>query len=99
MDGLAKRFETYGLRFGSLDATLGDLQKNYSEMKFSDVSQDSVIGDFNQLKQMATVGEYYNYFEELRAQVVEEFRVMDEGYFVKSFMGGLKRNKKSCGAV
>ncbi|KAK2974245.1 hypothetical protein RJ640_016731 [Escallonia rubra] len=222
MDGLERKLETYDLRFGSLDATLGDLQKNYSEMKFEmmstvtqinarlkalmknkqqveagtskgnstpppvgnfssvipvsslpriensvpkpcklsfprfngdnprgwvrkceqyfefcplhedfkvayasvhfedqveywyatyikplgkvnwdrfvkdlcarflDVSRDSVIGEFNQLKQVATVGEYYNYFEELRAQVVEEFGIMDESYFVKSFIEGLK---------
>ncbi|KAK2986193.1 hypothetical protein RJ640_012451, partial [Escallonia rubra] len=46
--------------------------------RFLDVNRDSVIGEFNQLKQVATVGEYYNYFEELRAQVVEEFGIMDE---------------------
>ncbi|KAK2971094.1 hypothetical protein RJ640_027573 [Escallonia rubra] len=64
--------------------------------RFSDVSRDSVIGEFNQPKQVATVGEYYNYFEELRAQVMEEFGIMDESYFVKSFIVGLKPKIRSC---
>ncbi|KAK2983977.1 hypothetical protein RJ640_027302 [Escallonia rubra] len=63
--------------------------------RFSNLSRDSVIGEFNQLKQVASVGEYYNYFEELRAQVVDEFDILDEGYFVKSFVGGLKPEIRS----
>ncbi|KAK2991803.1 hypothetical protein RJ640_013134 [Escallonia rubra] len=208
LDGLERRFKTYDLRFGSLDATLGDLQKNYSDMKlemlstvtqinsrleallkakpqaklalaknpnhnssmpktpkltfpwfngdnprgwvkrceqyfkfcpiheeykvayasihfedqveywystyikplgkvtwtqfvqdlyarFFNIGRDSVIGDFNQLRQTASVNEYYNYFEELRAQLVEEFGSLDEGYFIKSFIGGLKPEIRS----
>ncbi|KAK2967465.1 hypothetical protein RJ640_001840 [Escallonia rubra] len=154
LDGLERRFETYDLRFGSLDATLGDIQKNYSDMKlemlstvtqinsrleallkakqpaeagtskdqveywystyikplgkvswnqfvrdfyaqFSNVSRDSVIGEFNQLRQTTTVSDYYNHFEELRAQVVEEFGALNEGYFIKSFIGGLKPEIRS----
>ncbi|KAK2986656.1 hypothetical protein RJ640_010112 [Escallonia rubra] len=154
VDGLERRFETYDLRFGSLDATLGDLQKNYSDMKlemlstvmqikapleallkakqpseagtgkdqveywystyikplgkvfwnqfvrdlyarFSNVRRDSVIGEFNQLRQTAIVSDYYNHFEEQRAQVVEEFGALDEGYFIKSFIRGLKPEIRS----
>ncbi|KAK2993987.1 hypothetical protein RJ640_005859 [Escallonia rubra] len=63
--------------------------------RFSNVSRDSVIAEFNQLKQTTSVSEYYNHFEELRAQVVEEFGSMDEGYFIKSFIGGLKPEIRS----
>ncbi|KAK2979172.1 hypothetical protein RJ640_007472 [Escallonia rubra] len=63
--------------------------------RFSNVNKDTVIGDFNQLKQVNSVIEYYNQFEELRAQMVEEFGKMDEGYFVKSFIGGLKPEIRS----
>ncbi|KAK2968286.1 hypothetical protein RJ640_016218 [Escallonia rubra] len=119
LDGLEQRFETYDLRFGSLDATLGDLQKNYSDMKLemlstvtqinarletllkakqpteAGTSRESVIWEFNQLRQTTTISDYYNHFEELRARVVEEFGALNEGYFIKSFIGGLKPEIRS----
>ncbi|KAK2991372.1 hypothetical protein RJ640_024045, partial [Escallonia rubra] len=63
--------------------------------KFSNVSRGNVIRDFEQLRQVTTVGEYYNQFEELRAQVVEEFRILDESYFLTSFVGRLRPGIRS----
>ncbi|KAK2979977.1 hypothetical protein RJ640_006785 [Escallonia rubra] len=63
--------------------------------KFSLTNGVSVMGEFNKLVQMRTVDEYFNQFESMRAQVVQEFDYLDENYFCASFVGGLKPEIKS----
>ncbi|KAK2973606.1 hypothetical protein RJ640_027516 [Escallonia rubra] len=58
--------------------------------RFSSLTGVSVLGEFNKLHQMGTVDDYFNRFEALRAQVVQEFDYLDESYFCMSFIGGLR---------
>ncbi|KAK2990607.1 hypothetical protein RJ640_019887 [Escallonia rubra] len=58
--------------------------------RFSVLTGVSVLGEFNKLQQIGTVDDYFNRFEALRAQVVQEFDYWDESYFCMSFIGGLK---------
>ncbi|KAK2994452.1 hypothetical protein RJ640_000911 [Escallonia rubra] len=58
--------------------------------RFSVLTGVSVLGEFNKLKQIGTVDDYFNKFEALRAQVVQEFDYLDESYFCMSFIGGLR---------
>ncbi|KAK2994959.1 hypothetical protein RJ640_027863 [Escallonia rubra] len=58
--------------------------------RFSVLTGVSVLGEFNKLQQVGTVDEYFNRFKALRAQVVHEFKYLDETYFCMSFIGGLR---------
>ncbi|KAK2979794.1 hypothetical protein RJ640_012978 [Escallonia rubra] len=58
--------------------------------RFSVLTGVSVLGEFNKLHQMGTIDDYFNRFEALRAQVVQEFDYLDESYFCMSFIGGLR---------
>ncbi|KAK2978834.1 hypothetical protein RJ640_030645 [Escallonia rubra] len=58
--------------------------------RFSVLTGVSVLGEFNKLQQSGTVDDYFNRFEALRAQVVQEFDYLDESYFCMSFIGGLR---------
>ncbi|KAK2990494.1 hypothetical protein RJ640_004196 [Escallonia rubra] len=58
--------------------------------RFSVLTGVSVLGEFSKLQQVGTVDEYFNRFEALRAQVVQEFEYLDETYFCMSFIGGLR---------
>ncbi|KAK2974436.1 hypothetical protein RJ640_013751 [Escallonia rubra] len=58
--------------------------------RFSVLTGVSVLGEFNKLHQIGTVDDYFNRFEALRAQVVQEFDYLDESYFCMSFIGGLR---------
>ncbi|KAK2989789.1 hypothetical protein RJ640_022560 [Escallonia rubra] len=63
--------------------------------RFSLTNGISVMGDFNRLVQVGSVDEYFNNFEAMRAQVVQEFDYLDENYFCMSFVGGLKPEIRS----
>ncbi|KAK2988869.1 hypothetical protein RJ640_024050 [Escallonia rubra] len=63
--------------------------------RFSLTNGISVMGNFNRLVQAGSVEEYFNQFEEMRAQVVQEFDYLDETYFCMSFIGGLKPEIRS----
>ncbi|KAK2976748.1 hypothetical protein RJ640_024155 [Escallonia rubra] len=63
--------------------------------RFSLTNGVSVIGEFNKLVQTGTVDDYFNRFESMRAQVVQEFDYLDENYFCVSFIGGLKPEIRS----
>ncbi|KAK2970567.1 hypothetical protein RJ640_020569 [Escallonia rubra] len=63
--------------------------------RFSLSNGISVMGDFNRLVQVGSVDEYFNNFEVMRAQVVQEFDYLDEDYFCMSFIGGLKPEIRS----
>ncbi|KAK2968620.1 hypothetical protein RJ640_000356 [Escallonia rubra] len=63
--------------------------------RFSLTNGISVMGDFNRLVQTGSVDDYFNQFESMRAQVVQEFDYLDEGYFCASFIGGLKPEIRS----
>ncbi|KAK2979296.1 hypothetical protein RJ640_013260 [Escallonia rubra] len=58
--------------------------------RFSVLTGVSVLGEFSKLQQEGTVDEYFNRFEALRAQVVQEFEYLDETFFCMSFIGGLR---------
>ncbi|KAK2976727.1 hypothetical protein RJ640_024966 [Escallonia rubra] len=58
--------------------------------RFSVLTGVSVLGEFNKLQQTGRVDDYFNKFEALRAQVVQEFDYLDESYFCMSFIGGLR---------
>ncbi|KAK2982131.1 hypothetical protein RJ640_016811 [Escallonia rubra] len=58
--------------------------------RFSVLTGVSVLGEFNKLQQLGKVDDYFNRFEALRAQVVQEFDYLDESYFCMSFIGGLR---------
>ncbi|KAK2987890.1 hypothetical protein RJ640_020407 [Escallonia rubra] len=58
--------------------------------RFSVLTGVSVLGEFNKLQQIGTVDDYFNRFEALRAQVVQEFDYLDESYFCMSFIEGLR---------
>ncbi|KAK2985713.1 hypothetical protein RJ640_002944, partial [Escallonia rubra] len=64
-------------------------------VRFSLTNGISVMGDFNRLVQTGSVDDYFNRFESMRAQVVQKFDYLDEGYFCASFIGGLKPEIKS----
>lgn len=51
-----------------------------------------MIGEFNKLKQMGSVDEYIQKFEELKSYMTQRNRHLDEDYFVKSFISGLKED-------
>ncbi|KAK2988870.1 hypothetical protein RJ640_018308 [Escallonia rubra] len=63
--------------------------------RFSLTNGVSVMGSFNRLVQTGSIEEYFNQFEEMRAQVVQEFAYLDETYFCMSFIGGLKPEIRS----
>lgn len=50
---------------------------------------------FNKLKQVTTVADYEDKFEELRAMVLSKNRGFTEEYFISSFMSGLKDHIKN----
>ncbi|KAK2984986.1 hypothetical protein RJ640_005754 [Escallonia rubra] len=58
--------------------------------RFSVLTGVNVLGEFNKLQQLGTVDDYFNRFEALRAQIVQEFDYLDESYFCMSFIGGLR---------
>lgn len=49
---------------------------------------------FNKLRQVSSVGDYEDKFEELRALVVSKNKGFSEEYFVSSFLSGLKDHIK-----
>ncbi|KAK2996080.1 hypothetical protein RJ640_000861 [Escallonia rubra] len=63
--------------------------------RFSLTNRISVIGEFNKLVQIGSVDDYFNRFESVRAQVVQEFDYLDENYFCMSFIGGLEPEIRS----
>ncbi|KAF5184198.1 hypothetical protein FRX31_026215, partial [Thalictrum thalictroides] len=58
--------------------------------RFSTEAQENIVGDFNKLKQVTTVIDYQDKFEELKALLLLENKHLTEKYFVDSFISGLK---------
>lgn len=56
---------------------------------FEEKSKADVIEEFNKLRQKGTVEEYLIRFEELRALLTISQPMLDEAYFVSSFVSGL----------
>ncbi|KAK3040846.1 hypothetical protein RJ639_029190 [Escallonia herrerae] len=59
-------------------------------LRFGEQCFDSVVHRFKKLKQTSTVTEYQGQFEQLRAQMLAKNHTLTEGYFVESFLSGLK---------
>ena len=58
--------------------------------RFLEGGHDNIIGEFNKLRQTGSVEEYHESFEELKAFMVAKHRSLDEDYYIKSFVSGLK---------
>ncbi|KAK2988840.1 hypothetical protein RJ640_018457 [Escallonia rubra] len=58
--------------------------------RFSSLFKESIIGEFHKLRQTTTVEQYYNDFETLRSILVSEGSMLEESYFMQSFISGLK---------
>ncbi|KAK2979579.1 hypothetical protein RJ640_020071 [Escallonia rubra] len=58
--------------------------------RFSSLFRECVIEEFHKLRQITTVEQYYNDFETLRSILVSEGNKFEEGYFIQSFISGLK---------
>lgn len=62
--------------------------------RFENPDSRDVHNAFNKLRQLGTVSEYEDSFEELRALVVAH-KGLSEDYFVSSFISGLKDHIKT----
>ncbi|KAF5203421.1 hypothetical protein FRX31_006991 [Thalictrum thalictroides] len=62
---------------------------------FSEEAYENVIEEFNKLLQTGSILEYQEKFEELQALVLLKNKNLDEGYFVDSFISGLKAEIRS----
>ncbi|KAL4309278.1 hypothetical protein GQ457_01G012100 [Hibiscus cannabinus] len=58
--------------------------------RFSDRTYRDVIEEFNKLTQRGSVEEYQERFEELKPYIIQQSPYQEEGYFVSSFLSGLK---------
>ncbi|CAH9132841.1 unnamed protein product [Cuscuta epithymum] len=52
--------------------------------------ENDVIGEFNKLRQKGAVEEYIDKFSELKSFMLQRNKYLDEYYFLKSFLSGLK---------
>lgn len=62
--------------------------------RFEDFETMDVHDQFNKLKQVGTVADYEDRFEELRALVLSKNKGFNEDYFISSFISGLKDHIK-----
>ncbi|KAK2967121.1 hypothetical protein RJ640_020529 [Escallonia rubra] len=58
--------------------------------RFASLFRESIVGEFHKLRQTTNVESYYNEFEALRSILVSEGCKFEEGYYIQSFVGGLK---------
>lgn len=58
--------------------------------RFSSVSEHEVVGQFHNLKQVGTVVDYVDRFEELVSMVKRTNPSLSENYYISSFISGLK---------
>lgn len=58
--------------------------------RFLEGECQNLIGEFNKLQQVGTVEEYRAQFEELKSFMLHTYRFLNDEYFLKSFISGLK---------
>ncbi|KAK2981878.1 hypothetical protein RJ640_010395 [Escallonia rubra] len=58
--------------------------------RFASLFRESIVGEFHKLRHTSSVEIYYNGFEALRSMLVSEGCKFDEGYYIQSFVGGLR---------
>lgn len=58
--------------------------------RFSEPERENLIGDFNNLVQEGSVEEYRENFEELKTFMSHNYRSLNEEYYLKRFLNGLK---------
>lgn len=58
--------------------------------RFSPEASDNPIGELKKLQQIGLVDEYRRRFEELRGLTLARNPILNEEFFMKCFMGGLK---------
>ncbi|KAL5850318.1 hypothetical protein ACOSQ4_008331 [Xanthoceras sorbifolium] len=63
--------------------------------RFLDVEQEDVIGELYRLRQTGTVSEYQDKFEELQPRLRAKGYGLGEGFFLESFLSGLKSEIKN----
>ncbi|PIN11759.1 hypothetical protein CDL12_15625 [Handroanthus impetiginosus] len=62
--------------------------------KFDDVVPELIYREFNKLQQEGSVAEYYDRFDDLRAQMLMFDKDLKESYFTRCFVSGLKEEIK-----
>ncbi|KAL4342588.1 hypothetical protein GQ457_08G027580 [Hibiscus cannabinus] len=62
--------------------------------RFCDKTYSDIVEEFNKLVQKGSVKEYQEKFEELRPFMLQYNCYLDEGYFISSFISGLKEDLK-----
>ncbi|KAL5767431.1 hypothetical protein ACOSQ2_014214 [Xanthoceras sorbifolium] len=63
--------------------------------RFLDVEQEDVIGELYRLRQTGSVSDYQDRFEELQPRLMAKGYGMGEGFFLESFLSGLKSEIKN----
>lgn len=58
--------------------------------RFNQVSEYDIIAQFHDLKQTGSVGDYVDKFEEMLSQVRRHNPSLTDGYYIRSFIAGLK---------
>lgn len=58
--------------------------------RFNNISEHEVVGQFHNLKQIGTVLDYVDRFEELTSMIQRSNPALSEKYYVSSFIFGLK---------
>lgn len=58
--------------------------------RFTSAKCDNIKGEFNKLKQVGSVDDYTLRFEELKSFMKQRDRHLNEEYFIKNYLSGLK---------
>lgn len=63
--------------------------------RFAETTGEEVVETYSKIKQLGTIVEYQERFEELKAQVLLALAHVPESYYISVFTSGLKREIKS----
>jgi hypothetical protein len=58
--------------------------------RFNVISEYEIVGQFHNLKQIGTIGDYIDRFEEMVSMVKRHNPTLSDNYFISSFISGLK---------
>ncbi|KAF5188489.1 hypothetical protein FRX31_021924 [Thalictrum thalictroides] len=80
----------YQSGFAELDTLDWDQFTEAVRARFSEEAHENVVGEFNKLQQTTSVADYQDKFEDLKALMLMKNPKLPEGYFIDSFLSGLK---------
>ncbi|XP_026439438.1 uncharacterized protein LOC113341994 [Papaver somniferum] len=63
-------------------------------IRFENPANDNILGVFSKISQTTTVDDYFEQFENLKGLLFRYYPMLNEHYFVMSFIGGLKDDIK-----